>query len=106
MKSITPSELEKCLESGDSVRLLDVREEGEWAICSIPGGILRPLSRAEAWLAEEAQSAEPVVIYCHHGIRSARVCEALRHLGKENVRNLTGGIDAWRVDVNPSMPAY
>ena len=106
MNSMTSSELEIQLAEGQGVRLLDVREREEWDLCRIPGGILRPLSESQGWLREEAQSELPVVVYCHHGIRSARVCEALRHLGHGDVRNLTGGIEAWRQDVDPEMPAY
>ena len=106
MDSMTPLELQRRLAEGQSLRLLDVREREEWDFCRIPEGVLRPLSEADAWLMKEAKGELPVVVYCHHGIRSARVCAALLHLGHEDVRNLAGGIEAWRLEVDPAMPAY
>ena len=47
-----------------------------------------------------------VVVYCHHGIRSARAVSMLRHAGWERVRNLSGGIDRWSVEADPSAPRY
>jgi adenylyltransferase/sulfurtransferase len=47
-----------------------------------------------------------VVVYCHHGIRSAQAVAQLRAVGFANVHNLAGGIDQWTSDVEPTLPRY
>ena len=49
---------------------------------------------------------QPVIVHCHHGPRSTRACELLRAAGFEEVANLTGGIEAWSVTVDPDVPRY
>jgi len=46
------------------------------------------------------------VVYCHTGVRSARAVELLRAAGFAKARNLTGGIRAWAIEVDPSVPQY
>ena len=48
----------------------------------------------------------PIIVYCHHGIRSLNVARYLAHVGFENVANLQGGIDAWARQIDPSLPRY
>jgi monothiol glutaredoxin len=48
----------------------------------------------------------PIVFQCHHGIRSQGAAEYFRNLGFRNLYNLAGGIDAWAVLVDPSVPRY
>ena len=88
-------------------RLIDVREEEEFNICRLEWAELIPL----AMLAQEVPKRlidkdKPVVVYCHHGLRSSYAAEYLRSQGYENVYNLTGGIDAWSDLVDPSVPRY
>jgi rhodanese-related sulfurtransferase len=47
-----------------------------------------------------------IVVHCHHGGRSARVTSWLRQQGFANVQNMTGGIDAWSLEVDPQVPRY
>jgi rhodanese-related sulfurtransferase len=56
-------------------------------------------------LTELDPEAEWVVV-CHHGIRSAQVAIYLARAGFDRVSNLTGGIDAWALEVDPAMPRY
>ena len=49
---------------------------------------------------------KPLVVYCHHGMRSAWAANWLRAMGYENVYNLTGGIDAWAERIEPGMARY
>lgn len=53
-------------------------------------------------LDEEAE----IVVICHHGMRSMQVAHFLERQGLDCVYNLTGGIEAWAVDVDPDMPRY
>jgi adenylyltransferase/sulfurtransferase len=47
-----------------------------------------------------------IVVYCHHGMRSAAAVEWLRDQGFARVRNLVGGIDRWSLDIDPTMRRY
>jgi len=85
--------------------LLDVREPFEFEIARLPNARLIPLGELPARL-NELDSRVEIVTYCHHGIRSRRAMELLKGAGFAKVRNLRGGIDAWSVDVDPSVPRY
>lgn len=85
--------------------LLDVRTRGEWNVCRIEGACLLPLPELERRL-DELDPAAEIVVYCHVGIRSAYAVELLRRNGFRAARNLTGGIEAWAVSVDPSLPRY
>jgi rhodanese-related sulfurtransferase len=68
---------------------------------------LLPLAGLESRLAElEAWRERPIVIHCHHGGRSRKACELLSARGFTQVNNLAGGIDAWSLQVDPSVPRY
>ena len=111
---ITPAELQAIFtdENSSSVRLIDCREDDEWAICRIdsPAGQsteLIPLSRFAAEApAKLADETTPIVVYCHHGMRSMNATLFLRERGVENVWSLAGGIDLWSAQVDPSVPRY
>ena len=107
MSAISPTELAARLRSPAPPRLLDVREPEEHAFCALPGSTLLPLSE----LAERADELaawqdDEIVVYCHHGVRSAHAIGFLRGQGFTRLLNLTGGIDRWSADVDPQMPRY
>lgn len=104
--NISPEQLQELLKERHALRLIDVREQEEWEICHLPEAELYPMSRLSEVQEELMETEEPIVVYCHHGIRSAGVCSQLRYLGKENVFNLSGGIDRWSAEVDPSVPSY
>jgi adenylyltransferase/sulfurtransferase len=85
--------------------LIDVREPQEFEIAAIPGAKLIPLSQLAARVSE-LDTADEIVLQCHHGSRSARAQAALAKFGFKKTYNLAGGIDAWATDVDPSMPRY
>lgn len=88
-------------------RLIDVREAEEYEIARIAGAELLPLSQWPALAAEKlTDPAQPLLIQCHHGGRSARAAEFLLRNGFIDVTNLAGGIDAWSVEIDPSIPRY
>lgn len=99
--SVSPASLEAELQSGASLTLLDVREPWEASLVSLPGSVLVPLAQLA-----EFTPAGPVVVYCHHGTRSAAALAALETRGVQGVRQLAGGIDAWARDVDSSMVRY
>lgn len=107
MQHITAPELAAWL--NDSAKpqpfLLDVRENWEYATCHIAGSTLMPMQTIPASIDALDEDAE-IVCICHHGARSLNVAAFLEHHGFSKVSNLTGGIHAWAVQVDSSMPKY
>lgn len=104
--NITPEQLKELLANRDKVRVIDVRERDEWDIGHLEEAELFPMSSFSDSQEELMEVEDLIVVYCHHGIRSAGVCSQLRYLGKDNVLNLAGGIDRWSAEVDPNMPTY
>lgn len=104
--NITPIELKARLDRGKDFRLIDVREADEWAVAHLPQAELVPLSKFQQLAVQELAPEETIVLYCHHGMRSARAQSFLKAQGYNNVLNLTGGIDAWAAQVEPTMKRY
>jgi rhodanese-related sulfurtransferase len=104
---ISPRELARHIENGRAIRLLDVRQLWENQIARLTDSMLIPLNELPVRAAEVA--AEPgtlLVVYCHHGVRSLSATEYLRRLGHVDVCSLAGGIDAWSLEVDPTLPRY
>jgi len=104
--NITPLELKARLDRGENFRLIDVREAEEWAVARLPKAELVPLSQFQQRATAELSPEEAIVLYCHHGMRSGRAQGYLKAQGYANVLNLTGGIDAWALQVEPGMKRY
>lgn len=104
---ISPAETKKLLDSGFPLRLIDVREPDELAICKIAGAESIPLGTlGEVFRARLPDPGERIIIYCHHGMRSLRAAEFLSQHGYTNVGSMDGGIEAWSQQVDPSVPRY
>lgn len=104
---ISVADAAKLLQSAPPPRLIDVREEDEWAVARIAGAELLPLSRwPEIALEKLTDKSQPLLIQCHHGGRSARAAEWLIEQGFADVTNLAGGIDAWSAEVDAAVPRY
>ena len=91
-------------DAGEPHHLFDVRTPEEWAIAKLDGAVLldeQGIAQLEA-LDEDAK----IVLYCHHGIRSMQAAGQLLNKGFKAVYNLDGGIDAWSIHVDPSVPRY
>lgn len=101
VRSIDCKELKNKLDAGAALHLFDVRGEKERATASISAA--KPLDdKALLGVAKDAF----IVLHCHHGVRSRSAAEQLVQDGYKNVFNLTGGIDAWSVAVDPSVARY
>lgn len=100
-----PTALAARLATGDTPVLLDVREPWEHAIAALPGSVLIPLGTLQQRTSALDAHAE-YVVYCHHGGRSAMAAQWLRSQGFARVANLEGGIDAWSLEVDASVPRY
>ena len=106
MTNLSPSGLAALLGREGRLRLIDVRERDEWEICRLPKAELIPLSEFASRVHEELGREEDIVLYCHHGVRSERAGQYLLKNGYNHVRNLTGGIDAWSVEVDATVKRY
>ena len=98
----------KLIEANDSsFMLLDCREPGEHATAQIAGAKLIPMQTIPQRLGELEPFREGrIVVHCHHGGRSARVTTWLKQQGFANVQNMSGGIDAWSLEIDPTVPRY
>ena len=105
MDEITPQELKARLDGADRPVLVDVRDDWETKLCRLANAIHIPMEELEL-RTDELNQADDIVVYCHHGVRSAAVADYLRRLGFTRVRNLSGGLDAWARSVEPSMRRY
>jgi rhodanese-related sulfurtransferase len=104
---IPVSEAQRRLAQPQPPRLIDVREADEYELARIPGAELLPLSQWPAVIAEKLTDRDqPLFIQCHHGGRSARAADFLLRNGYADVTNVAGGIDAWSVEIDPSIPRY
>jgi monothiol glutaredoxin len=104
IRHLSAPELKALIESGAAFELVDVRTDQERAIASIDGSRLLDQAYHDALLGLDRDT--PIVFQCHHGIRSQQAAEYFRHHGFRNLHNLSGGIDAWSVLVDPSIPRY
>jgi rhodanese-related sulfurtransferase len=104
---LSPLEVSEKLKSATPPRLLDVRQPEEHAFVALPESTLIPLGEL-AMRADELDDwrGDEIVVYCHHGIRSAQAVAHLRALGFEKAYNLAGGIDRWTSEVDPNLPRY
>ncbi len=97
MTTITPEEVKERLEAGENLYLVDVRQPEENAEFNI-GGILLPLAKIQGMQTEEIDNLknEEVICYCRSGNRSGTAVLFLEQTGFANVKNLSGGMLAWR----------
>jgi rhodanese-related sulfurtransferase len=104
---MSPEEVSVALRSERPPLLLDVRQPEEHAFAALSLSKLIPLDEIPGRLQEiEDWKARTVVVYCHHGVRSLHAAAYLRQSGFTDVRNLDGGIEAWSLCVDSSIPRY
>lgn len=105
---VTPLEVKRRLDAGEALVLIDVREPQEFALTQIPGSELLPMNTIPANLQQVETKAESgtVVVFCHHGMRSLNTAAWLRRQGVENVQSMSGGIDQWSLEIDPTVPRY
>jgi rhodanese-related sulfurtransferase len=104
---IEPAEAQKQLSSKQAV-LLDVREPEEFAVAHLESSVLIPMQSIPPQLQRVEQIADEntLLVLCHHGVRSLQVVAWLRAQGIENCYSVTGGIDRWSRELDPSVPRY
>jgi adenylyltransferase/sulfurtransferase len=103
--AITVQELKKMMDRGDAFVLVDVREPHEVAISQLPASLKIPLGSLPGNVSK-LSTADAIVVHCRSGARSARAVQFLMASGFGKVWNLTGGIDLWAVEIDPTVPRY
>ena len=101
---ITPRETAELLKAG-KIKLVDVRTAEEYATASVAGSMLADQSLAQEILQTWPKDT-PIVTMCHRGMRSLDAAAYLRGHGFTNTRSMTGGIDAWSLQIDDSVPRY
>lgn len=104
MQTISATDL-KTLLSDQSAHLLDVRMAEELEEAALPGALHIPLHELPARHAELPRD-KPLAVLCHHGVRSETAARFLGKAGFEGVMSVAGGIDAYSLDVDPTLPRY
>jgi rhodanese-related sulfurtransferase len=108
---ITVEELGRYLAetNADRLQLVDVREPYEIELAALPGFVAFPLSEFAEWCGEiddRLNRDTETLVLCHHGVRSAQMCQWLSDRGFTQVKNILGGIDAYSILVDRSVPRY
>ena len=102
---ISPEDLRARLDHKRPIVLLDVRDEWETRLCRLEHSTHIPIEEIEL-RTDELHPDDEIVVYCHHGVRSAAVADHLRGRGFAKTVNLAGGVDLWARTVDPSMRRY
>jgi rhodanese-related sulfurtransferase len=102
---VSPAEA-AVLHRDNKARLLDVREPWEVTMAHIDGSLTIPMGDIPARAQQELDPDERIVVFCHAGVRSMNVTVWLRNQGFEQVQSMRGGIDAWSVEVDPTVKRY
>jgi adenylyltransferase/sulfurtransferase len=104
---ISVEDLSQRLERGERPLLVDVRQPWEHELSRLPDSLLLPLGELASRAAEiQPAPGQLVVCYCHHGLRSLHAAEVLSRAGLSAVASLAGGIEAWSLQIDPSVPRY
>jgi len=103
---INPQDVKRRIDAGEKLRLIDVREPHELRQAGIPGADLIPMREVPNALPELQGEEKPIVVFCHHGMRSLQVVAWLREHGVESCLSMAGGIDRWSLEIDASVPRY
>ena len=104
-QALPPRDVAEKLKRGEDFILLDCREPEELQIARIERARHIPMGDIPVRI-KELDPQKEIVVFCHHGRRSANVCAFLREHAYSRVLNMTGGIAAWSADVDPRVPQY
>ncbi|WP_374090263.1 rhodanese-like domain-containing protein [Methylomicrobium lacus] len=103
--TLSATDLKDRLTQGADLFLLDVREPQEYHYAKIDGSTLIPLQQIPQRIGE-LDPARDIVVICHHGMRSMQAANYLANQGFASIASLTGGIDAWSLHCDSSVPRY
>lgn len=103
---VSSNELKGMLGADERPILLDVREPWETNAVEFPGATVIPMGDVPGRVHQELDPDIPIVVICHHGVRSLSVANWLRNQGFEHAQSLRGGIDGWAREVDASLLRY
>ncbi len=103
---ITVAEVKQRIDAGEELTLLDVREPEEHKICHIDGASLIPMRDIPQQFDRLEEILSPLIVFCHHGVRSLTVVSWLREQGLADCQSMAGGIDAWSREIDPAVARY
>jgi rhodanese-related sulfurtransferase len=104
---VAPVEVKRMLDDKADFLLLDCREADEHSTVHIAQAMLLPMSELAGRVSEiEAHRNGRIVVHCHRGGRSLRVANWLRQQGFAGAQSMSGGIDQWAVEIDPTLPRY
>jgi len=101
---IDNKKISKWIQEKKPFQFLDVRRIDERELCHL-GGIHIPLQEIMTRLDEISRDKRPLIVYCHHGVRSLQATQFLKYHGFDAL-SLRGGIDAWSLEIDPTVPRY
>src|SRR5690606_29900236 len=104
MKEVTVQELKEMIDRNEDFQLIDVREPFEYEVSNL-NGLNIPLAGIVIE-SDKVSKDKPVIIQCRSGKRSAQAVMLLEQQGFDNLANLTGGILAWKDEIDPEMDVY
>lgn len=105
---LTPEALANLRKESEArnIVLLDVREPWEVQVAHLDGTVNMPMGDIPSRAHAELDPEQRIITICHHGIRSLQVANWLRNQGFDEAQSLSGGLDAWSREIDPSMPRY
>ena len=109
ISEISVEQLAQMLKSNKTLQFIDVREPEEVEIAFIEGFEILSFSQFQEWAQTiniRFDSEVETIVICHHGIRSAQMCQWLTNQGFANVKNVAGGINAYSARIDPNIPRY
>nr|XP_043637739.1 rhodanese-like/PpiC domain-containing protein 12, chloroplastic [Erigeron canadensis] len=112
LADIQPEELHEKMQDPDfrgDAQLIDVREPHEVELASLSGFQALPLQQFGSWgpeITKKLDTQKDTYVLCHHGMRSLQVAKWLQTQGFRKIYNIAGGIHAYAVKVDPSIPTY
>ena len=104
IRQLSATELKALLAGDATIELVDVRTPEERTIAAIDGSRLLDQAYHDELLQRDHDT--PIAFQCHHGVRSQHAAEYFARQGFTTLYNLSGGIDAWSILVDPSVPRY
>tara|TARA_Y100001968_G_scaffold304805_1_gene320142 strand:+ start:161 stop:499 length:339 start_codon:yes stop_codon:yes gene_type:complete len=102
---IDPSQASEYLSAHSECVLLDVREPDEHAYSRINESLHIPLAKLSERL-DSLDANRPILVYCHHGIRSLAAVRLLKAKGFPKTSSIIGGIERWAIEIDSSLPRY
>ena len=104
LRELSVSDLKAMMDAGEDFKLVDVRTPSEFETARIEGAQLLDEGLYDQLLALPTDTR--LVFLCHHGPRGEDAAKQFMAQGFSDVHNVTGGMDAWSLEIDPEIPRY